>query len=161
MRFVESLPPFDADQLRETETVVGFSLPKAYVEFLRKYNGGISPKEYVYTRMGYEGLDRFYGIGDDTESTSLIEVTKAERGFIHPAFMPIADNGSGDFVCIGVDPAIKGRVYFLYHDCWYEEVPSLTLPELVGDEVFELLAEDFTSFLSDLVGQDVVDKAES
>ena len=87
------------------------TLPKDYREFLLEYNGGY-PNPGVYKipdELGESILNVFYGIGsmyDNLEKKFDIFDEILEIGFI-----PIADDPSGNQICIGISKEYFGEIF--------------------------------------------------
>lgn len=101
------------------------TLPKDYREFLLEYNGGY-PNPGVYKisdELGESILNVFYGIGsmyDNLEKKFDIFDEILEIGFI-----PIADDPSGNQICIGLSKEYFGEIFHWLHDEEYNEMDNM------------------------------------
>ncbi|MBC1458841.1 SMI1/KNR4 family protein [Listeria newyorkensis] len=120
-------------------------LPKVYVDFLLKYNGGYS-KQAVFQISPDEGkslVNKFYGIGD--MQGNLDRVRDNLDGEMPEGFISIGYDPAGNEICLGTkNSKYEGQVYFWMHDM--ESKREM-------DNMF-LLNGDFTSFLDNLIEED-------
>ncbi|TKI61922.1 SMI1/KNR4 family protein [Lysinibacillus mangiferihumi] len=113
--------------------------PEKYRSFLLKYNGGYpNPSIYkISDDVGESVLNIFYGIGgmyDNLEKKFDIFDEILDVGFI-----PIADDPSGNQICLGVSEEYHGQIFHWSHD---EENDDL--------ENMYFLANDIDEFLNNL-----------
>ncbi|MEH7068416.1 SMI1/KNR4 family protein, partial [Priestia megaterium] len=93
------------EDLESFERNHNITFPKDYRDFLIEYNGGY-PDHSI--------LNIFYGIGsmyDNLEKKLDIFDEILEIGFI-----PIADDPSGNQICIGINKEYLGQIYHWAHD---------------------------------------------
>ncbi|NPC92657.1 SMI1/KNR4 family protein [Bacillus sp. WMMC1349] len=112
------------------------TFPIDYREFLLAYNGGYpTPGTYkISDELSESILNIFYGIGsmyDNLEKKFDIFDEILEIGFI-----PIADDPSGNQICIGISKEYFGQIYHWTHD-----------EEQDGMENMYFLSNNFNEFL--------------
>ncbi|EUJ25957.1 SMI1/KNR4 family protein [Listeria cornellensis] len=120
-------------------------LPKDYIDFLLKYNGGYS-KQAVFNISSENGnslVNKFYGIGD--MQGNLDRVIDNLDGELPDGFISIGYDPAGNEICLGTkNSEYEGQVYF-----WVHDMES----DLEMDNMF-LLSPDFNSFLDNLYEDD-------
>ncbi len=127
------------ENLESFEHKHNITLPKDYRDFLLEYNGGYpDPGTYkISEELGESILNIFYGIGsmyDNLEKKFDIFDEVLEIGFI-----PIADDPSGNQICIGIMKEYFGQIYHWAHD-----------EEQDGMENMYFLSSNFKNFLDSL-----------
>lgn len=150
MKIKDSLPPFRDIDLERLQTEIGAILPPELIAFLRKHNGG-HPERSVYSSPnGDEDIEVILGIGKDKEYGTIMEEYLLSRTLLHHSFIPIATNGCGDLICIGVNGENSGKIYLWLHELADPEHCVLSPKEIVKDEAYHHMAESLNEFLSKL-----------
>lgn len=110
-------------------------LPYQYREYLRRFNGGF-PKEDIVCPELHEDfhIHRFYGMGKDAEPHEQnlgywIRIWKDMK--VSDEMIPIADDGAGDYLCIGIRGDKTGKIFHWRHEA--EEIVC------VFDSLFQML----------------------
>ena len=125
--------------LESFEQNQNITLPKDYRDFLLEYNGGY-PNPGVYKisdELGESILNIFYGIGsmyDNLEKKFDIFDEILEIGFI-----PVADDPSGNQICIGINKEYFGQIFHWAHDEEHDEMENMYF-----------LSNNFNEFLDSL-----------
>ena len=115
------------------------NLPKDYRDFLLEYNGGY-PNPGIYKisdELGESILNIFYGIGsmyDNLKKKFDIFDEILEMGFI-----PIADDPSGNQICIGISKECFGQIFHWAHDEEHDKMENMYF-----------LSNNFNEFLDSL-----------
>ena len=126
--------------IKQFEQEYDVKLPKQYVDFLLKCNGGY-PQESTFKISDVEGesiVNKFYGIGD--MKGNLGKVFEVLEGEIPDGFVSIANDSGGNEILLGVNKKYQGKVYFWIHDLE---------PEYEMGNMF-ILAENFVEFFNNL-----------
>lgn len=118
-------------------------VPESYINFLANQNGGGFESECAYICPDddeYEiVINSFYGI---SESDTTIELFCAWSSHIHcipNSIFPIADDGIGNQICIGIKGKYVNQMYFWNKDgeVDYGEEPTFDNIDKISDS-FEL-----------------------
>ncbi len=133
------------DRLAEFESKYQLHLPGDYRSFLLQYNGGRPSPSFFWIKPKEDGsnVDRFYGLYDKLSPSSIETYMESERCGIPKAMMPIGDDGTGNFIAMGVRPQNLGNIFFLDH-----EIHPFRDPEAL--EGITRLAGGFSDFLATL-----------
>ena len=102
--------------IKQFEREYNVTLPKEYIDFLLKYNGG-HPQESNFKITNDEGeslVNKFYGIGD--MKSNLAKVFEVLEGEIPEDFVSIANDPGGNEILLGVSGEYQGKIYFWIHD---------------------------------------------
>ena len=104
------------EDLNSFENKHNITLPQDYRDFLLEYNGGypLTGTYKISEEIGESILNIFYGIGsmyDNLEKKFDIFDEILDIGFI-----PIADDPSGNQICIGINQEYFGQIYHWAHD---------------------------------------------
>jgi hypothetical protein len=148
MEIRNSYPKLSTKKILEKFSLYGLTPPKEYTNFLEKYNGGYPEVECEYVDKEDDEytipLDCFYGISDTDTSISIF----ARRGFLSGSLpnqlLPIAGDGIGNEICLGVEGEFFGKVYF-----WNKDGEAQSQEELNFSNV-ELITDSFDLFLLSL-----------
>ena len=161
--------PMTEEELDSIETALGVALPGDYRELLLTY-GTASFGELVQFRLmkdepvhpvksllgvpilRYEKgpLSHFYG--SRTGNQSLAKSIEAYKGRMPDTMIPIADDGAGNQICLGIKGKERGKVYYWdHHNEWYEQdylddYREPMPPEVKFQNVY-LIAESFEDFI--------------
>jgi cell wall assembly regulator SMI1 len=126
-------PPVTAERLRTFEADLGYPLPNEYREFLLLYNGGHPEQSVFRLPDGAEAaVHWFYSLYEGTVS-SLTRSLKSLRERIPPATLPIANDGLGNQVLLGLAGDVGGKVYFWDHELEPETQPDWSNVVLIAD----------------------------
>lgn len=134
-------------KLSEFEKRFHIHLPNDYREFLFQYNGGQPVPSFFWIEPKQDGstLHRFYGIYEGEIPSSIETYLRGKGHYGIPASMlPIGDDGTGNFICIGVSAANFGNIFFLDH----EKHPFHDPDSIEG---IIKLRNSFTEFLASLI----------
>lgn len=149
MQIQDSGKQLSHDDIAKFEKELGVSLPEDYKEFMLKNNGGMSELDW--------GFD-FFDVAAEAESSSMIQEFLViydeetyedddlkkiyrilrENGEIPPNILPIADDPSGNLICMSVAEENYGRIFFCDHEL--EE-------QTTGCMVMSVVARSFTEFV--------------
>lgn len=105
-------------KIREFEKKLQINLPDVYKEFMKKYNGGKTPKTEFKINKISSDVRAFYTIGQSDKDYSfdtLID-NKIIDEFLEAGMLPIATTIWGDYITICIEEKEVGKIYFLYHD---------------------------------------------
>ena len=121
-------------------------LPKAYREFLLKYNGGRpSPSYFNFFNDPQDGsiIRKFFGVYPDPnyDLVSVFKTYKVRDVRVSKRLFPIAGDSFGNLICISVMNPDRGKIYFWDHD--RETDPP-------DDSNLTLIANTFEEFLDGL-----------
>lgn len=108
-------------------------LPKTYKDFLKKYNGGLTPDTTFRGKVKTD-ITGFFGF--DTEAQwNIMDLMECEIGknMLQEGLLPIATNSWGDYFGICVSNSDKGAIFFWQHDVRGKKVK---------------IADDFIEFIS-------------
>lgn len=161
--------PMTEEELVAIETDLGQPLPEDYRGFVRTYGGASfgelvqfqlledEPVHPVKSLLGvpiprYENgpLSHFYG--SKTGNQSLAESIEALKGRMPDTMIPIADDGAGNQICLGIKGQERGKVYYWDHHNdpdeqeYLEDYGTPMPPEVKFQNVY-LIAESFEDFL--------------
>ena len=138
--------PLLQKKLGEFEKQAHITLPNDYRNFLLRYNGGQPTPSFFWIKLQEDGssIHQFYGLHDDPVFLSLKTFAGKERYGIPESMLPIGDDGTGNYICIGISSTNFGKVFFLDHDKHPFHNPNSL------DGIMEL-ADSFTEFLLSLI----------
>lgn len=108
-RIANSGHPVSTSDIERVERALGVRLPDDYAAFLRATNGGTSEPERFGGAWGSTLLDFFLQI-DGGEYDDLLAVN-ARLG-VPKGLLAVASDAGGNYVCVAVDDARRGTVYF-------------------------------------------------
>jgi hypothetical protein len=146
-------PPAPMDKLDRLEHEIGATLPLDYRDFLMRSNGGCVGGALWYSEItpgGNKADAGVHHVGGFREQSyfSLIANREGYSGRIPMELLWIMDDPFGNAICLGIDGAYRGRVYFWDH----EQEPNRAR----WDGRFEtarnvsLIANSFTDFVAGL-----------
>jgi hypothetical protein len=133
-------PKISLQDIKQFEHEHNVMLPKHYVDFLLKYNGGY-PRESNFKISDDQGeslVNKFYGIGD--MRSNLAKVFEVLEGEIPEDFISIANDPGGNEILLGVSGEYQDKIYLWIHDIE---------PEDEMGNVF-ILADSFSEFFNNL-----------
>jgi len=139
-------PPTDHARVVALEARLGTSLPEEYRQFLLEFNGG-RPSPACFRLASRTGpysdsvVDWFLSVHDADES-NIGTVLSWLEGRRPRALLPIAIDPGGNYVMLGIDGDVRGKVYFWDHD---------REPQNEQDwSNIDLIADSFDAFLRGL-----------
>lgn len=105
------------NRLEEFEKRIQSTLPQDYRDFLLQYNGGKPDPSFFWIVPEKDGseIERFYGIHNQTWY-SLETYAGEQRYGLPPSMLPIANDGTSNFICLGISIQQYGEVYFIDHE---------------------------------------------
>lgn len=116
------------DDIDAFEKLIGFSLPKDYIEFLMKYNGGYPSRNLITDDVV---IDYFLALNSEYDQYS---ITTKFHDFMKFG-VPIATTPNGDYVILSKN----GSVLLFEHELSYHK-----------DDKLVVLADSFSSLLNAL-----------
>lgn len=149
--------PTTRDDIAKIEEIVGFTLPKDYVDFLLDYGGFSSstlcPLKEVFRKENGEpdykiSVDVFLSAQPNREGRRLIGTYHALRGRMPFNFLPIADSAGGDTICLCLNGENEGKIYFW--EMYFEEEINEDEGEEPGYSNVYLAANSFDEFIDSL-----------
>ena len=146
---LDSAPPVSDEELALVEQRMGRAIPAAYREFLLTHNGGYPTPEafIIWDRdgkpLGEGGIHYFLssraGASDDLE-----DYVRTYQDRVPPHFFPIADDPSGNILCLSTAGDDEGKVYFWDHEAEAGE------DETTGYDNVYFVADSFEALLDNL-----------
>ena len=133
-------PNTSMEKISEFEQIYDVKLPKEYVEFLLKFNGGYPQKSSfkISENEGESLVNKFYGLGEI--ESSLAKVFEVLEDEIPENFISIANDPAGNEILLGVSGKELGQVYFWIHDRDIdEEMENMIILENSFTEFFNKL----------------------
>ncbi|HRI65419.1 MAG TPA: SMI1/KNR4 family protein [Polyangium sp.] len=107
------------DEITQFEVRWSRLLPLEYKQFLLKSNGGW-PTPNVFEVPGWHGQGNsvmsFYGIHEGEKVDRLDSNCKTYEERVPDDLIPIADDASGNVICIGWTGEREGKIYFWDHE---------------------------------------------
>jgi hypothetical protein len=116
MEFTNSGKKLTADAINELEAKYGIKFTKLFAKFLLDNNGGRPEKSTfrISNSQGNSIISRFYSIGDTKNSLSkYIDILE---GRIPSNFIPIANDPSGNIICLGIQNEYYENIFFWDHE---------------------------------------------
>jgi hypothetical protein len=107
--------PLSEDYLARTEKMLRLSLPKDYVELLRRANGGVPVAKFFRFGRNEKVVERFLSVIENYKTDPLgwydIGVVWSQiEGRLDDSLIPFAALFAGDFLCfdcdVGTEPAV-------------------------------------------------------
>ncbi len=165
----ETFTPVTEDEVAAIETSLGAPLPRDYRDFLRKYGASsfeapvqfhlknprplyVNPAEAPDERREYPYGPLSHFFGSAAGKQGLAKNIKTYRGRMPDTMIPIADDGGGHKICLGVKGGELGKVFYWDHNNeWdeddYEEDFGKPMPPDVKFQNVYLIAEAFADFV--------------
>ena len=139
-------------EIIDFQAIIGFELPNDYSCFLKDYNGG-KPKLdslKIYKRKKEElwSLRYLFGIHHKEYWASIFWVIKSLENRIPNEFLPIAENGGGDYYVMNLSKEKFGQIFIWDHN---------NESEKNGTKYYKNLTHLFNSF-SELVNNLTIDE---
>jgi hypothetical protein len=133
------------DLLLNFETQVGVNLPEDYRKFLLNYNGGRPIPDFFWIEDQKDGscVYEFYGLYSEIGPYSINYYYGNDLYGIPSSMIPIADDGTGNNICMGVYSDNLGEIFFLDHELH----PFHDANSMIG---ISKIADSFTDFLRNL-----------
>jgi hypothetical protein len=134
---------FNENKLVEFSNQVGYMLPKDYIDFLRKHNGGyVTDSVSTYYKNGKQKfiLTSMFGLGVDDDLINQFEIYKRR---IPSTCIPIGRDAGGNLVCLNLSEINYGYVYFWDH----EEELKFEEGTITIDDLY-FIADSFQEFLN-------------
>lgn len=146
IKLENSYPTVTRDELEDIFAEVELKFPDSYIEFLLAQNGGFPKIESAYIcedDLEYQiFINCFYGVSKSETNIELLCARGSHRHTIPESLCPIADDGIGNQICIGIQEPYFGKVYF-----WNKDDEVDYGEEITFDNI-ELLAGSFASFIN-------------
>ena len=115
-------PSTTAQALIQFELLNNMVLPHLYRKFLLAVNGG-RPVSKVFQIHGlplneFGEVNFLFGVGAEFPANDLSNVCAWFAGRIPPNFLPIADNGGVDYICLDLRGGLDKVVYWSHAHFW-------------------------------------------
>ncbi|MCL9635033.1 SMI1/KNR4 family protein [Bacillus zanthoxyli] len=138
-RIHESLSIEDLERFEHSHSI---TIPREYRDFLLEYNGGYpNPSVYkISEKLGESIVNIFYGIG--TMYDNLEKKFDLFDEIVEAGFMAIADDPSGNQICIGISNQYFGQVYHWAHGEETEEMENIYFLSNSFNDFLNCLYED-------------------
>lgn len=109
------------DYLIEFEAKHQLTLPEEFKSFLKKYGGGVPNRRNYYKELSTGGvydfyISAFYGNSPDSRALDLGFHYIMSLGEIPRGYLPIADDGVGNKIAIGMDVDNMNKISILWHE---------------------------------------------
>jgi cell wall assembly regulator SMI1 len=124
MEIVNSAPPITQKDIDSLNEILGFIIPIQYSKFLLSNNGG-QPVKNIYKKYSEQNdtlteisVNNFLGIDKNDIGCDIYRryILSIANGFKSKEYLPIADDGIGNVICIGINEKIYGKIYVFWHD---------------------------------------------
>lgn len=116
----DSGPTIGLKDIHHLESVIGNRLPEEYQSFLLEHNGGHPELECFKSKFDERFEDGFvhyfYGIGEDAPHAQILDVFRIYEGRLPSGLLAIADDPMGNAICISLNQADYGTIFFWDHD---------------------------------------------
>jgi hypothetical protein len=160
----DTFTPMSEGELEAIEKRLGVRLPESYRHFLTTYGATMPRKLVVYnpverlppeiSETGQGCVAVFYGTSSDVDDAySLQRRMQYFSGRIPTNMLPIADDGGGDQILLGISGKEAGKIYFwdlrnepLDEEDYLEDYGKPRPPEAMFENV-HLIADSFEDFL--------------
>lgn len=129
-------------------------LPKEYVDFLMKYNGGyVEDAVSVYHNNGEQKflVTSLFGLGLES-NLDLLNQLEIYKERVPLNCIPIARDAGGNIVCLNLSSDRYGNVYFWNH----EKESDFELGKMTVNDLY-FIANSFTEFFNTLEQDKAVD----
>ncbi len=136
--------PKNKNSIQILETFLKCKLPKAYVQFLSKTNGGVPEKSFFpYGEDDGSLLNSFFGITNEKDG-DIINSYIQYFGIVPKNCLPIGDDQGGNILLMSVKGKDYGKIFFMDHE-----------------KYLICIADSFDEFISMLKSQEEIDALES
>ena len=136
--------PVTDDDIKDAESELGYTLPVAYIELLKKHNGGVVKKNcFINDDDDCVYVTGIYGIDSGKKYSLLGEMGKEfwiSKCKYPPIGVVVADTISGGHDMIFLD----------YRECGATGEPKVVRVDQEGDYSITLLADNFGDFIKNL-----------
>jgi SMI1-KNR4 cell-wall len=142
VKLVGSYKQLTIAEIESFEALNKIRFPESYKEFLLANNGGRPTPNNILDVPGwrYKSTVISYFFGIDTGDTyDLLKNINSYRDRIPQDFTPIADDVAGNILCLGVEGAQEGKIFFWDHENEMDENDNYTNMYYVANDIFELL----------------------
>lgn len=139
VKILDSYKRLSLDEISEFELVNKVKFTKKYKGFLLQYNGGY-PESNLFRISGNQGvtvLNQFYGIGD--MYNNLEDYIDIYEYRLPCGFIPIADDPSGNVICLGTEGTFYDEIYFWDHEQESEDPNDMSNMYLLANNINEFL----------------------
>lgn len=134
-------PPATDNEITNLEKELGVTLPKDFVECLKIHNGQLDDAMAFFAGLEFLSTERILAewkvwkeLSDGSDFDDLI--AEPQNGikacWWNPLWIPFTYNGSGDNICLDLDPDIDGtigQVITLWHDSSERECKAVSFTE--------------------------------
>jgi hypothetical protein len=156
--------PLHEHDLSSIEGRIGARLPDPYREFVQEF-GGAGFAEYVQCVSKYPmpgpsqsrcvPFAYFYGgRAGGAEHLSLALAIENYAARMPPTVVPIASDGGGNQICLGVEHDERGRIFYWDHDNEWDEEDyvdeGLVVPDDLAFQNLHVIADSFVDFVEQL-----------
>ena len=136
-------PGASDEEFQLIENTLGVSLPEEMKSFYRMYNGqvwqygGNSFLRNLTLSPTFEIIENWKCIQEEFDPDDEVELDIGEEikpVLWHSKWIPIAENGGGDYFCIDTDPSesgVVGQVIYYWHDWGNRSVEAKNLFEFI------------------------------
>ena len=143
---IDSDLPLNDNDISQIKTMVNHSIPTEYIDFIKKYNGGIpEPDSFNIKEINDAStINRFLGVKKEkNQNSDIFYFIKVYKDRIPSEYLPIAYDIGGNLILIklGNDHA---KVFFWDHELEADEGEEPTLENIY------YLADSINDFLSSL-----------
>lgn len=171
----EQYYPLSDAEIAEVEREAGSKLPEEYTQLLSRYGAFLfvnsvefmpskQEPEYVHSAEldlpsgSFSGsqVSAFYGKQHKTQKFVLLQKLQVFRDRMPEGFLPFADDGLGNQLCLGLKTERDPRVYWWDHELeWgaedYEEELGVPMPVEAKYQNVYLVASNITEFFEKLI----------
>lgn len=144
MKILESNPsgPLSAEALLEFEAKIGHQLPEDYRQFLLEHNGALLEATAFKVGEGdWDAIDdHFFGLHEGP-TQNFKDSYFDDADYFPRNCLPIAADGMGNYICIGLAGTHRGKILFLDHETRDDDSP---------DQERQVIASSFTAFVKEL-----------
>ena len=128
--------PVEALEIKQFESEIGTNLNMEYKTFLLESNGG-NPVRNVFSipNQGQDSIKMLYGLNSNSNNYDLRKQFLQFKHENSGQFLPIAEDGFGNQICLGLFENCSGKIYFWDRD--------------IGENI--LIADSFDGFIKKLV----------
>ncbi|WP_067145650.1 SMI1/KNR4 family protein [Pseudotamlana agarivorans] len=107
-------------EILEFERQIGFPLPNNYSDFLKINNGGQPEFDSIKVKIGKEiqlwSIKYFFGLHNKEYWASMYSTLKSLKNRIPTEFLPIANDGGGNYYLVNLSKDSFGKIYFWNHN---------------------------------------------
>ncbi|MDF7670698.1 SMI1/KNR4 family protein [Orbaceae bacterium ESL0721] len=131
-----------AEKIALFEETLGIKIPDAYSDFLKKYNGGYTPKTSFDINGESSDIRYFYGFEEQDEYCDFSQLMQDDSftSAIENGYLPIAEDSCDNSIVIGTSELNYGKISFYDHEI----------------DTYNYLCPDFKDFISQIESQEYV-----